>query len=176
MIIQKKILLILIIAILIPFQALRADECDDYYEKAFDNIDSAQTAHKEKDYGSAADYYEQAAEYFEKIAERGNCRCPKIERAAQKNADKYHEKASHCSNWVREQSLYEEYQRAKKICTEGHVYARKRQYSEAIEAFEEAIEIWDEIGTETDSQYSQQAISAAEKTREAADYARSLSR
>ncbi|MFZ2631007.1 MAG: hypothetical protein WA081_21410 [Desulfosalsimonadaceae bacterium] len=170
--IQNNILLLLIIFILIPTRYLYADECDDYYEKARENIDSAQEATNEKDYESAAGYYEKAAEYFEKIAETGNCRCPKIERAAQSNADKYNEKAKQCIKWEREQGLYEEYHRAVEICTEGHSCARNRNYVDAIEKFEEAAEIWDEIGTETDSQYSQKAITEANTAREAADHAR----
>lgn len=169
---QLKILLIVTIMILIPFQNLYADECDDDYQQAKKHLESAREAHDEKDYESAAEYYEKAAEYFERIAERGECWCPKILRAAPSNAQKYYQKANECRNWTQEVELYEEYKRAVKICTEGHNYARKRNFEDAIPLFEEAAEIWEQIGKNTDSQYYQKAISEAARAREAADYAR----
>lgn len=169
---QLKILLIVTIMILIPFQNLYADECDDDYQKAKKQLESAREAHYEKDYESAAEYYEKAAEYFDRIAERGKCWCPKILRAAPSNAQKYSQKANEYRNWAQETELYEEYNRAVKICTEAHNYARKRNYEDAIPLFEEAAEIWDQIGENTDSQYYLKALSEAAKAREAADYAR----
>lgn len=167
-----KILLMVTIAILIPFQSLFADDCDDDYQKATTHLESAREAHNEKDYESAAEYYEKAAEYYERIAERGKCWCPKILRAAPANAQKYYKMANECRHWEQESQLYKKYQRAVEICKEGHTNARNRNYEEAIELFEEASEIWDEIGEETDSQYYQKAISEAARSREAADYAR----
>lgn len=169
---QLKILLIVTIAIFIPFQSLFADDCDDDYQKAKQHLESAREAHNEKDYASAAEFYEKAAEFYERIAERGECWCPKILSAAPTNAQKYYKKANECRHWEQESQLYEKYQKAVEICKEGHACARNRNYEEAIERFEEAAELWDVIGEETDSQYCQKAISEAARAREAADYAR----
>ena len=70
---QLRILLIVTIMILIPFQNLYADECDDDYQQTKKHLASAREAHDNNDYESAAEYYEKAAEYFERIAERGKC-------------------------------------------------------------------------------------------------------
>lgn len=169
---QLKIFLIVTMMILVPLQNLYADECDDDYQQAKKYLESARAAHDEKDYESAAEYYENAAEYFERIAERGECWCPKILGAAPSNAQKYYQKANECRNWTQEVKLYEEYQRAVKICTEGHNYARQRNFEDAISLFEEAAGIWEQIGKNTDSRYCQKAISEAARAREAADYAR----
>lgn len=169
---QLKILLIVTIMILLPLQTLYADECDDDYQQAKKHLESARKAHDEKDYESAAEYYEKSAEYYERIAERGECWCPKILRAAPSNAQKYYQKANECRNWMQEVKLFEEYQRAVTICKEGHNYARKRDFEDAIALFEEAAEIWELIGENTDSQYYRKAISEAARAREAADYAR----
>ena len=169
---QLKILVIVTIMIFIPFLNLSADECDDDYQQAKEHLESAREAHNEKDYESAAENYEKSAEYFERIAERGKCWCPKILRAAPSNAQKYYQKANECRNWAQEAELIEEYNRALKICTEGHNYAGKRNFEDAIPLFEEAAEIWERIGENTDSQYYQKALSEAARAREAADYAR----
>lgn len=54
---QVKILLIAMVMILIPFQNLCADVCDDDYQQAKDYLESAREAHNEKDYESAAEYF-----------------------------------------------------------------------------------------------------------------------
>ena len=129
---------------------------------------------QENDYDSAAGYYEEAAEYFEKIADRGNCECPIIEKNAQSNADKYYQQADKCDDLALEHELYKEYQLAVEICTEGHSYARDGNYEDAIDAFEEAAEIWDGIAEETESRYCQNSKIEARKARKAAERASKL--
>ncbi len=170
--IKIKVMLILTIMLMFPLHNLYADECDDDYQQAKKHLESARKAHNGEDYISAAEYYEEAAEYFERIAERGECWCPKILRAAPSNAQKYYKKADECRNWKQELELHEEYNRAAQICRDGHACARKRNYEDAIDLLEKAAGIWDEVGAETESQYCEQAISAAANAREAADYAR----
>jgi hypothetical protein len=170
--INIKAMLILTIILMFPLHNLYADECDDDYQKAKSHLETAREAHNEKDYELAAEYYEYAAEFFEQIAQRGECWCPKILRAAPSNAERYYEKASECRNWTQELKLHEEYNRAAGICREGHTCARNKNYEDAIDLFEEAAEIWDGIGEEAESQYCQKAISEAANAREAANYAR----
>ena len=168
----KITLLIISIIILIPLNNVVADECDNDYKQAKQLINSAQKARTEKNYELAAEYYENAAEYFERIADRGKCWCPKILKAAPSNAKKYYQVAAELRKYSQEIEVHEEYNRAVEICREGHNYARKREYESAIQNFEQAVEIWEQIGENTNSQYYKQALTEAAKARKAANLAR----
>jgi hypothetical protein len=82
------------------------------------------------------------------------------------------ENAEYYEEYAHEASLYDEFNRAKGIFNKGNTYARKRQWDEAVTAFEEAAQIWDGIGASTQSENGKSAIKAAKQARAAASSAR----
>ena len=65
---------LVMIWLLAPLQAVRADQCDDVHEKAGALYDSAREALKQRNYDQATELYNEAAQYYEELGKMRNCR------------------------------------------------------------------------------------------------------
>jgi len=171
MTIQKSALLCFLIGALVPFQTLYADECDDAYHEAGAIYDSAKEALNEKDYERAADLYEAAAAEYEKVSAMKGCRCPKIAGSSRKQMASCQDSAAKYRKQAEKQEAFEEYNRARDRFNEGNDYARNGEWDNAIDAFEEAAEIWEGIA-DTETENGRLAAKMTKQARDAADLAR----
>jgi tetratricopeptide (TPR) repeat protein len=169
--VQKSIWLFIILGLFIPCQLAYADKCDDIFAEAKGISEAARKAAKQKNYERAAELYEEAAEHYDEVANIPKCRCPKIHRASLEAAKSCTENAEYYEEYANEARLYDEFNRAKGIYNKGNTYARKRQWDEAVTAFEEAARIWESIGAATQSENGKSAIKAAKQARAAASLA-----
>lgn len=174
--IQKNILAYVMIGLFVPFQLLYADQCDEVYNEAKDVYNSAIEAIKQKDFDRAVELFNEAAEQYDKVADMENCRCPKIPGNSQKKANRSREMADKYQEvgeeYAAELQLYEEYNQAQEKFIEGNTYARNREWDNAIDAFEEAAQIWESVGGATQSENGKRALKSAKQARDAADLAR----
>jgi tetratricopeptide (TPR) repeat protein len=151
---------------MVPTHAL-ADKCDDVVEQASEIFDKAAAASKQGDYQEAATLYEKAATYYQKASRMKKCRCPKIANSSKKNVAICKENAANNRKRKKaeaEYGAYETYNKALDIAKQGHAYARKGQWADAIRSFEEAATIWESIAS-SQTENGKQARKAAEETR-----------
>ncbi len=66
----------------------------------------------------------------------------------------------------------EKYGQAMERFNQGNAHARKREWDEAIAAFEDAAQSWESIASPTESENGKRAMNAAKKAHEAANRAR----
>ena len=174
--VQKSIWLFIILGLFVPHQLAYADKCDDIFAEAEGISEAAREAARQKNYERAAELYEEAAEYYDDVANIPKCRCPKIHRASRNNVRISRENADKWRKWIEEvaaeEQIIEEYNQAKDKFNKGNTYARKRQWDEAIAAFEEAAQIWDSVGASTQSENGRLALREAKRARAAASLAR----
>jgi tetratricopeptide (TPR) repeat protein len=155
-----------------------ADICDDVVEQAKQIFNQASTASKQKDYAEAVRLYEEAEKYYQKASEMKNCRCPKIEGSARENVNICRKNAAinrkNLDNQVKYEAaekVVEIYNQASMKFNQGNSYARSQQWKKAMNAFEEAEEIWNSIAS-TETENGIQAMQSAEKSRDLAKLAR----
>jgi len=161
-------LLIISTALLLPAQNLYADNCDYFHKRAEDYIKEARAAINEKDYKMTGELYGQAVEYFEMITKRNDCGCPRIVKEAPGNVEKFTKKASHYNNLSWESGLKKEYDLAFKTFKEGYSCVENKNYEEGINLLEKACKIWNGVGAETKSVYSEHAIAQAHQVKDIA--------
>ncbi|MCI5142842.1 MAG: hypothetical protein D3909_14170 [Candidatus Electrothrix sp. ATG1] len=170
-IVKTQILAVLCLCILmVPIYAL-ADKCDDVVEQASEIFDNAAAASEQGDYQEAATLYEKAATYYKKASRMKKCRCPKIAKSSRNNVDICAKNAEKNRKRQKAETEYETYNEALDIAKQGHAYARKGQWADAIRSFEEAATIWESIAS-SQTENGKQARKAAEETRKHAELAR----
>ena len=158
---QGNVWLLLLMGLLVSVQPVHADECSDMFAEAGVVFDSAKEAVNQKDYGRAAELYEQAGRSYEEIANMKDCGFPGIQKTAQRNVEISRDAAAQAR-------LAVQYEVAVGKYDEGNTYARNRQWDQAVAARLEAAEIWEGIGSATQSELGKNAVESARLAREAA--------
>ena len=157
---QRNFWLLLMAGLLVSAQPVYADQCLNMFTEAGVLFSSAREAMNEKDYGRAAELYEQAGQYYEEVANMTDCSHPEIQKTAEKDVKISRDAAA-------EAKLAVQYNLAIGKYDEGKAYARNRQWDQAMAAYLEAAQIWEGIGNATQSELGKNALQSAELARNA---------
>ena len=158
---QRNFWLLLMAGLLVSVQPVHADECFNMFTEAGVEFSSAREAINQKDYGRAAELYEQAGQYYEEVANMTNCSHPEIQGTAQKNVKISRDAAAGAK-------LAAQYMVAMEKYDEGNAYTRNREWDPAVAAYLEAAQIWEQIGSATQSELGKNALESAQLARDGA--------
>lgn len=170
------ICIMVMVMLFLPLRILHAGECDEVYAKAKNIHTSANKAVEQKNFEKAVQLYREAARYYDQASTMQDCDCPKIHKASRGNSEICENMILKCENWKQEYTFLEDYNRATARFNEGNAYARNREWDEAISAFEEAAQVWEDIASSAQDENGQQASRSAKQARDAADSARRYQR
>lgn len=174
---KRNIILVTCLIFLLPVP-VSADLCDDIMKKAHRIFDAAKAASKQGEFANAVKFYEEAEGYYNKVSVIRNCRCSKIVGSAKKSISICRKNAANSrialanqENYEAEVKIVEIYNLGARKYNQGNSYARNQQWELAINAFEEASEIWKSIAS-SETEKGREAMQWAEQARSLANLAR----
>lgn len=175
--IQKILALMFIVCFFAPVQQVLASECDDLYNIAMGNIETAKTFVNQKNYQMAQEVYLDAAQQFDRAAAMTDCSSAKTPEMSRENAALCRDAASKIQDNVNKRAtndkLHDDFNKAKDTYNQGVDQMNKHQWLNAISSFDQAAAIWDQVAAETpQSDTRDNALKYAQDARDTADLIR----
>ncbi len=176
--IQKIFALFFIVCLTAPVQQVVAGQCDDLYNIAKTNIETAKTFASQKNYQKAQELYLNAAGQFERAAAMNDCSTKEIQENSIKNAEYCRKEAEDIKDNVNRseanEKLLSDFNRAKDIYNQGVDQMNSHQWLNAISSFDQAASMWVQVAAESPAsdlrdkalQYAKEASNTADLIRE----------
>jgi hypothetical protein len=150
--IKKVIALIFIVGLFAPFNQVMAGQCDDLYNIAKGNIETAKTFAAQKNYQKAQELYLDAARQFERAAAMDDCSTKEMQENSRDNADYCKKEAANIKDNVNKseanEKLLSDFNRAKDIYNQGVDQMNTHQWLSAISSFDQAAAMWNQVAAE----------------------------
>ncbi len=176
--IQKITALIFIVCLFAPLKQIMAGQCDDLYNIAKTNIETAKTFMNQKNYQKAQELYLNAASQFERAAAMNDCSTKEMQENSMRNAEYCRKEAAgikdNVNNREASEKLLNDFNRAKDIYNQGVDQMNKHQWLSAISSFDQAAAMWNQVAAEAPAsdlrdkalQYAKDASDTADLIRE----------
>lgn len=176
--IQKILALIFIVCLFAPVQQVMAGQCDDLYNIAKTNIETAKTFVNQKNYQKAQELYLNAASQFERAAAMNDCSTKEMQENSMNNAEYCRKEAAdikdNADKGAVKDKLLNDFNQAKDIYNQGVDQMNKHQWLNAISSFDQAAAMWGQVAAEAPAsdlrskalQYAKDASDTADLIRE----------
>jgi hypothetical protein len=175
--IQKIMALIFIVCLFVTVQQVMAGQCDDLYNIAKGNIETAKTFFAQKNYQKAQELYLDAARQFQQAAAMNDCSTGEMKVNAIENADYCRKEAANIKDNDNKseanEKLLNDFNRAKDIYNQGVDQMNMHQWLSAISSFDQAAAMWNQVAAEAPpSDLKNKAIQYAKDARDTANLIR----
>lgn len=122
-----------------------ADKCEDMKNKASSTFEEASSANAQGDSARAIELLEEAAGYYQQASQMRNCDCPLINKSAATNVEICRNNIDSIRKQMEGNAEVDVFNQGVAKFNEGNIHARNGEWELAVNSFDEAERIWNEI-------------------------------